>query len=121
MVKEELERKLHCGLKFLNLRACNIGGMPFNFKEILKQKEPQWPLVLEWVTKNQLDLNLKRGNLQRADMETLSYMIGENPRGASKVRNLSLSLCPLRKEGAKILAPALAINTSIQYLNLSSC
>jgi hypothetical protein len=54
-------------------------------------------------------------------METFSYMFGDNPYGACKVRSFSLSLCPIRKEGMKILAPALAINKSIQYLNLSSC
>jgi len=55
-------------------------------------------------------------------METVSYMIGENPFGACKIRNLSLSHCQdIKKEGAKILAPALALNKSIQYLDLSSC
>ena len=46
-------------------------------------------------------------------METFAYMIGKNPMGECKIRNISMSLCPLRKEGAKILAPALAINNSI--------
>ena len=87
--------------------------MPYNFKSILKQNEPKWPLILKWVTMSPLDLNLKRCDLQRTDMETFSYMIGENPMGACKIRNLSFSLCPIRKEGAKILAPALAVNTSI--------
>ena len=122
MVEEQLIRNLHCKLSFLNIRNSNIRGMPWNFKEIVKQVDPKpWPLVLKWVTMNPLDINMKRCELQRTDMEAFSYMIGKNPMGECKIRNISLSLCPIRKEGAKILAPALAINSSIQYLNLSSC
>ena len=108
MEKEDLKKHFHCNLKFLNMRQNNISGMPFNYKNILKQSEPTWPTILELAAKNELDLNLKRSNLQKGDMETISYMIGENPFGASKLRNLSLSLCQIKKEGAKILAPALA-------------
>ena len=54
-------------------------------------------------------------------METFAYMLGENPKGVCKLRSLSLSLNYIRKEGAKLLAPAIAINKSLEYLNLSSC
>lgn len=104
------------------MRQNTISGMPFNYKKLLKQSEPTWPHILEWATKTELDLNWKKSGLTKSDMETISYMLGENPYGACKIRNLSLSLCQeIRKEGAKILAPALALNKSIQYLNLSSC
>lgn len=54
-------------------------------------------------------------------METFAYILGENPKGACKLRSLSLSLNYIRKEGGKLLAPAIAINKSVEYLNLSSC
>jgi Ran GTPase-activating protein (RanGAP) involved in mRNA processing and transport len=54
------------------------------------------------------------------DMELMAYAIGENPLGTCGFKNLNLSKSPLTKEGAKLLAPALAFNKSIQHLDLSS-
>lgn len=36
MEKEQLEKKLHTKLTFLNMRSCKLRGFKFNFKEILK-------------------------------------------------------------------------------------
>lgn len=36
MVKEDLEKHLHCNLKMLNFRGSTLGGFPTNFKQLLK-------------------------------------------------------------------------------------
>jgi len=82
MTEEQLVKNIHCKLTFLNIRNGSMNGMPFNFKDIEKQVDPKpWPLILKWVTMNTLDLNMKKTNLQRNDMETFAKMIGENPMG----------------------------------------
>ena len=123
MKEEQLAKKLHSKLTFLNIRNSNVGHCGHNFKEIEKQSEPKpWPTILSFMTQSTLDLNMKKcGLTSKADMETFAYILGDNPKGACKLRSLSLSLNPIRKEGAKILAPAIALNKSLQCLNLSSC
>jgi len=51
MEKEDLKKHTYCNLKFCNMGQNTISGMPFNYKKILKQSEPTWPLILEWATK----------------------------------------------------------------------
>jgi hypothetical protein len=53
-------------------------------------------------------------------MELIAYAIGENPVGACVIKNINLSKSPFAKEGAKLLAPSLAVNKSLQHLDLSS-
>ena len=68
-----------------------------------------------------LTLNMKQCDLKIKDMETIAYMLHDNPNGASKLTNLSLRQNKIKGEGAKLLAPALKLNTSLLSLNLSSC
>lgn len=68
-----------------------------------------------------LVLNFKKCQLRPKDMETIAYMLADNPFGESKVTSLSLSMNQIKKEGAKLLAPALKTNSSLISLNLSSC
>ena len=98
--------------------------MPWNFKEILKRVESIriWPEILRWVTMNDICINMKSCSLSKSDMETFYYMLSEkNPFGQCKISSLNLCKNPIRKEGAKILAPAIATNKSLQFLNLSGC
>lgn len=71
---------------------------------------------------DQIDVNLKRCGLKKTDMETIAYMLADNPfNGKTAVRSLSLSLNNIGKEGSKLFAPAIGKTDSLQYLNLSSC
>lgn len=51
----------------------------------------------------------------------MAYAIGENPTGACNIKHMSIKKSPINKEGAKFLAPALALNKSLVHLDLSSC
>jgi len=64
---------------------------------------------------------MKKNALSVKDVETIAFMLANNPFGQSKLQSLQLQQNEIKKEGAKLLAPALKINSSLQYLNLSSC
>ena len=83
--------------------------------------KPEWPKVLELMTKSPLVLNFKDNGYRSKDMETVAYMLADNPFGESKITSLTLSKNPIKKDGAKLLAPALKENRALTYLNLSSC
>lgn len=121
MEKDDLVGRMHYNLKFLNLATSSIGDFQINYKHIKKQTRPEWPRILELATKAPLTLNMKKSGLRYKDAETLAYMLAGNPYGESKVESLHLQQNQLTKEGAKLLAPALATNTSLRYLNLDSC
>jgi len=121
MAKDDLVGRMHYNLKFLNLGGCAVGDFGINYKQIKKQVRPEWPRILELATKAPLTLNMKKCSLRAKDAETLAYMLADNPFGQSKVESLHLQQNLLTKEGAKLLAPALATNTSLRYLNLDSC
>lgn len=114
MEKEQLVKHMHCNLKFLNVRSSNLKFV-YNYKELAKQKKPVYPSILEFVTKmDSLDLNLKRCQLAKKDMETLAFMLADNPYGAkSSIRSLSLSLNNISKEGSKLFAPSIGKNDSL--------
>lgn len=83
MEKDDLERKMHFNLKFFNVRASKLNGICANYKQILKQARPDWPKMLELVTKSPMILNFKKVGLRAKDVETIAYMLAENPYGAS--------------------------------------
>ena len=68
-----------------------------------------------------MDLNLRKTNLTKSDMELVSFMIGENPKGPCKITRLCLSKNNLTKDGAKALGPGLMANKSLVSLDLSGC
>lgn len=91
MEKEDLVKKLYFKLKFFNIRDSNISGIAANYKCILKQTKPEWPKLLQIATMAPLQLNLKKCQLRPKDIETIAYMLADNPFGESKVTTLSLS------------------------------
>jgi Ran GTPase-activating protein (RanGAP) involved in mRNA processing and transport len=125
MTKEDVyDKNIHFALDYLNLGGdrTNLSGMPFRPKQILAQVKPVWPTFLEVAHKcKELILNLDNSKMSQKDMELVAYAIGENPMGACNIKQLNLRKCPINKEGAKFLAPALAFNKSLVHLDLSSC
>jgi hypothetical protein len=61
MQKEQLDRKMHFKLKFIDFQKSNFANWGLNFKPkvIVKQTTPLWPNFLNWVTQSGLDLNLR--------------------------------------------------------------
>lgn len=94
----------------------------FNLKAIQAMVKPEWPKLIHFAAKCKNTITSWRQSKQSSkDMEILSHMIGENPVGPCGFKTMDLSRCKLGKEGAKELAPALKVNTSILHLDLSSC
>mmetsp|Transcript_5878 Transcript_5878/g.7109 ORF Transcript_5878/g.7109 Transcript_5878/m.7109 type:complete len:89 (-) Transcript_5878:1061-1327(-) len=88
MEKEDLVKHMYCNLKFLNLAKSLLGKFSINYKTIKKQAKPEWPAILELVTKTALTLNMKNCSLKIKDAETLAYMLADNPFGESKIESL---------------------------------
>jgi Ran GTPase-activating protein (RanGAP) involved in mRNA processing and transport len=65
--------------------------------------------------------NLPLCQLNKNDMELLSYSLHQNPLGNSTLKVLNLSRNAILKEGAKTLAQALEGNKSLEVLDLSQC
>lgn len=123
MQKEQLDKKLTFGLKFLDMQGGNFGNFGINFrpKNIVKQTNPTWPNFLHWVTKTKIDLNLRDCKINSKDMELFAHAIGQNPVGDCQIRVLNLSKNLLDKEGCKLFNAAIAFNKSIVHLDLSKC
>jgi len=123
MQKEQLDKKMHFNLQFLDFQGSNFNNIGVNFrpKNIVKQTNPTWPNFLHWVTKSKLDLNLRECKINAKDMEIFAHAIGQNPVGDCQIRVLNLSKNMLDKEGCKLFNAALAFNKSIIHLDLSKC
>lgn len=78
MQKEQLDKKMHFGLHFLDMQGSNFANLGINFKpkNIVKQTNPTWPNFLHWVTKSELDLNLRDCKINAKDMELFAHAIG---------------------------------------------
>lgn len=87
MQKEQLDRKMHFKMKFIDFQNSNLANWGLNFKPkvIVKQTNPAWPNFLNWVSQSGLDLNLRDCKLNNKDMELFAYAIGQNPVGACKI------------------------------------
>lgn len=90
MQKEDLVRNMNFKLKLLNLGDGPVGNFNYNYKAIKKQVKPEWPQILRLATMSDLNLNLKKTGLRAKDMETIAYMLAENPFGESKIQSLML-------------------------------
>lgn len=90
MEKEDLVKKMHFKLKYLNIRQSNIAGIAANYKHIMKQQKPEWPKLLKVMTMSPITLNFRKCQLRPKDMETIAYMLADNPYGESKVTHLQL-------------------------------
>lgn len=105
MTKEQLEYKFECGLQYLNIGSSALAGNGFKHKEIIKKKEPQWPVLMNLFTVEGFEyLNLSKCNQNKNDMELIAYSLLNNPFGTSQIRVLNLSRNLIMKEGAKTLA-----------------
>jgi hypothetical protein len=79
-----------------------------------------WPSFLKLAAKTDLILNMRDSRFG-GNIDLLAYAIGENPVGPCQIKSLELSKNPIKKEGAKQLAPALQVNKSLINLDLSHC
>ena len=124
MVKEQLVRKLHFGLKYLYLggRYTKLTQLGANFrpKWIQAQLVPDWPDFLTLMSSSSLVLDFGDVKFGHKDMELMAFAVGENPVKPCSITTLNLTKSPIGKLGAKLLAPALAINKSLVHLDLSS-
>ena len=124
MVKEQLVRKLHFGLKYLYLGGAHSKltsyGANFRPKVILAQVVPEWPDFLTFMSTSNLVLDFGDAKFCHKDMELMAYAVGENPVKPCSITTFNLSKSQIGKLGAKLLAPALAINKSLVHLDLSS-
>lgn len=84
--------------------------------------KPEWPKMVHFAAlcKDVLTL-FGDTKLGAKDMELFAYMIGDNPIGKCGFKSLDLTKCNIGKDGAKHLAPALAINKSLVHMDLSGC
>lgn len=123
MKKDQLKKNLNFALKYLNVGGSmtKLNGFPFRPKVIAVQPQPEWPDFLHFAAHvKDLVLDLGQAKYTKNDMELIAFAIGENPVGTCGFKVLNLTKSPFAKEGAKLLAPALALNKSIQHLDLSS-
>lgn len=121
MSKDELVKRLHFALEFLSVGGtrANLSGFPFRPKTILLQPRPEWPDFIRLASMSEFILDAATCKYNAKDMELIAHAIGENPINPCKIQKLNLSKSPILKEGAKLLAPGLAANKSIMYLDLS--
>lgn len=121
MSKGQLDKSFLCNLKYFNMEFSSIHSNCFKLKNFQKQTKPDWPRLLTFISKNQIDMNLKKCNLLPKDFELFSVCLHENPVAPSQIRTLNLSRNTIGGEGSKLLANALEHNTSLKTLDISSC
>jgi hypothetical protein len=46
MTKEQLENKFEFGLSYLNIGTSILAGNFFKHKDLVKRKDPQWPIFM---------------------------------------------------------------------------
>jgi Ran GTPase-activating protein (RanGAP) involved in mRNA processing and transport len=118
MAGEDLERKIYCNLKHLNVKSSCIpyGG---NIHEIKKRVNPNWPEMVKLFSTEISHVNLaKCGLIAKKDMDLISHCI-ENPIWKTHVSFLNLSGNKINKEGAKILCEVLKKQFTVTHLDLS--
>jgi len=55
MKKEELEKKLHCGLKVLNIDRGSLSTINFRSKNYEKILNPKWPVLIRFLAEAELE------------------------------------------------------------------
>lgn len=122
MEKEQLIKKFHFSLEFVNLsHIVHSANLTSNFKpkELKKFSKPIWPAFLHMAQHSPFGINMKKFFGNYKDMELVAYAIGQNPISDSKIQQINLSKNVISKEGAKLLAPSLEYNKNLISLDLS--
>lgn len=120
MKKDQLVKKLHCGLKYLNISKGDNDGT-FNLKNLEKSKNPEWPNIIQFLAQSGITtLNVSFRDINHRALEPYSMGIGSNPVSpCANLKILNLQHNPITKDGAKSLSVALKANTSIEFIDLS--
>lgn len=94
MTHEQLNKKLHWGLQFLDLGGSSFGTSNFKVKKYEIQSEPNWPRFIK--TLGEIDLpvlDLRKSDIKASlsNIEILTCAIGKNPVGPCKIQVLNLA------------------------------
>lgn len=55
MKLDQLTKKLYCGLEYLSVDFGDAStGQSFNWKELEKQKDPEWPTIMKVLAKSKI-------------------------------------------------------------------
>lgn len=121
MEKEQLERKLYCNLKTLDIGQGKHSKLGFKLKPYQMQKDPKWPEAIKFFGNNKSLQVLQVPKCSVTDNSELwASMLGQNPTGPCNLQVLNLSDNGIGISAAKSLASAFEFNNSIQYLDLSN-
>jgi len=117
-----LDKHFQCGLHCLHVGGSTFTHAGFRFKEEEAKNDPKWPTLTSFLAHSKVAaLHLDGCQIDHRAIELYSYALAPgNPiaqGGNLKVLNLSRN--KLTKDGAKTLATALKVNTSIEFLDLS--
>ena len=121
MEGDDLEKHFHSGLKVLDLEENRVQSLgSFKYKDVVKNYIPVWPKFLEFLNKCDIHtLNLGKTGLNGSQFELITVAISNKPYSCKSLKVLNLSNNKLDKENAKLLAPAMEENTSIEFLDMS--
>lgn len=121
MKHNQLVKKFYCGLKYLDLTGCKFGSSSFRAKNYEILNNPNWPEMIKFFAETTLPvMDLRNCGVDCQNIELLTCAIGKNPVSACKnIKVLNLALNNITRIGAKLLAPALEQNKSIEFLDLS--
>ena len=121
MKHDQLDRKLHFGLKHLDFSSCYYGASRFKVKNFEILNDPKWPELIQFIGETDLPvLNFRQSAINVHNIEEITCAIGKNPVSpCNKLRVLNLAKNSITQQGAKLLAPALEVNKSIEFLDVS--
>ena len=92
MKLEELVPKLHCGLKYLDIRGSTLNQSLFKMKNYETKVDPDWPKLIQLMAKTKIELlNIGQSKIDMKSIELYACSIGKNPVGACqhlKILNL---------------------------------
>ena len=92
---EQLKKNFHFALRRLSLSGCPAKNWPFDLKELLKKTDPEWDSFLYLASTNKtngkLDLDFSQCRMNEKNMSLMSFALGDNKTGRSKISTLNLS------------------------------
>ena len=115
MTHDQLVKKLHFGLKHLDISSMYYGASSFKVKNYEILNDPTWPELVKFIGNTDLPvLNLRQSGINSTNVEVITCAIGKNPVSAcNNLQVLNLAKNMITQQGAKLLAPALEANKSI--------